>query len=90
MNARRPSLEQLDDSICATDPARGEDRDIDAGESFGEDVIEKLCAAHVAASLDALSHDVVAPDLGRLTASAAVPVCQPTIAWLERASRTSS
>jgi hypothetical protein len=66
-DARRASLEQLGNSSCRTDPARGEDRDIDAGESLGEDIIETLPAAHVSPRLGALSHDVVAPDLDRRT-----------------------
>ena len=66
-DARRANLEQLGGSSCGTDPTRGENRDINAGESLGKDIIETLPAAHVATGLDALSHDEVAPDLDRRT-----------------------
>ena len=66
-NTRRASPEQLGASIGGTHPARGEDRNIDAGESLGKDIIEALPAAHVSPRLGALSHDVVAPDLDRGT-----------------------
>jgi hypothetical protein len=89
-DAPRASLEQLGSSSCRTDPARGEDRNIDAGEGLGEDIVQTLPASHVSPRLDALSHDVVAPDLDRGTRLGRGSGLPPTIALLERATRTSS